>query len=447
MGALDDFRAKYPGAYDDLSDQDLADRLYSRFYSDMPRDDFDARVGLDSPGLLETAGDVGEQAGNRAVAGLADLGGIVGDVDTLAGEVGNWIGNRVARTFGTRQEDTKYDPSRRITAGLFPTSDELKDATGFTERTPTTPGGRTFDKYIGPVVEAVPGAVVGGGGIGAVRAAGVRGLVRQAPGIVARGAVAPVVAGDVARTAADRIPGLPDEVKSAVETAGSVVGAVAAHGLRGPRVKGIRATAATQAKADIIERAIQRAEERGIGKPLFNREAALRAEFARIIRSPGLMAQFSPAEQAMVRQTADGKVLERLLMRLGTYAPENLNFRAATPYIVGSILGVPHLGAAVSVAAEGAKRVTSEMTKRAARVTHAMVREGRDRRIPTFPGVKPAAAVGVYTAAKSQRQRWELVDESGHVLRTAMADSGSLPPVPRRGGENLHWRRATESVK
>ena len=42
---LAQFRQKYP-QYDDMSDADLADALYKKFYSDMPRDQFNAKVGL-----------------------------------------------------------------------------------------------------------------------------------------------------------------------------------------------------------------------------------------------------------------------------------------------------------------------------------------------------------------------------------------------------------------
>ena len=45
MGALDSFRQQYPG-YGDMSDQALADALYGKFYSDMPRESFNAKMGL-----------------------------------------------------------------------------------------------------------------------------------------------------------------------------------------------------------------------------------------------------------------------------------------------------------------------------------------------------------------------------------------------------------------
>jgi len=45
MATIAEIRAKYP-QYSDMSDAALADALYKKFYSDMPRADFDAKVGL-----------------------------------------------------------------------------------------------------------------------------------------------------------------------------------------------------------------------------------------------------------------------------------------------------------------------------------------------------------------------------------------------------------------
>jgi hypothetical protein len=45
MAGLADLRAKYP-EYNDLSDQQLADGFYKKYYSDMPRAQFDQKMGL-----------------------------------------------------------------------------------------------------------------------------------------------------------------------------------------------------------------------------------------------------------------------------------------------------------------------------------------------------------------------------------------------------------------
>src|SRR5580765_6080720 len=45
MAGLADIRAQHP-EYGDLSDQQLADGMYKKYYSDMPRDQFDQKMGL-----------------------------------------------------------------------------------------------------------------------------------------------------------------------------------------------------------------------------------------------------------------------------------------------------------------------------------------------------------------------------------------------------------------
>lgn len=48
MGALADFRRQYP-QYDDMSDVELADALYRKYYSDLPKDQVFARLGVKPP--------------------------------------------------------------------------------------------------------------------------------------------------------------------------------------------------------------------------------------------------------------------------------------------------------------------------------------------------------------------------------------------------------------
>ena len=46
MTVLDDIRAQYPGAYDDLSDGQLASLYRKKYYADMPAPDFYRKAGL-----------------------------------------------------------------------------------------------------------------------------------------------------------------------------------------------------------------------------------------------------------------------------------------------------------------------------------------------------------------------------------------------------------------
>jgi hypothetical protein len=73
MASLAEIRAKYP-QYDDLSDQALADALHRKFYSDMPREEFDAKIGLSSdavppPGLVPGSPEYAKWAVEQVRAG------------------------------------------------------------------------------------------------------------------------------------------------------------------------------------------------------------------------------------------------------------------------------------------------------------------------------------------------------------------------------------------
>src|SRR5579864_1001954 len=43
--SIADIRAQYP-QYNDMSDQQLGDALHQKFYADMPRDQFNQKIGL-----------------------------------------------------------------------------------------------------------------------------------------------------------------------------------------------------------------------------------------------------------------------------------------------------------------------------------------------------------------------------------------------------------------
>lgn len=72
MGIIQDVRAKHP-EYNDMSDADLADKLYTKFYSDMPKAEFDKRVGVQpqGPQLSELDKSMDARVAKEAEAGLA----------------------------------------------------------------------------------------------------------------------------------------------------------------------------------------------------------------------------------------------------------------------------------------------------------------------------------------------------------------------------------------
>jgi len=73
MPTLAEVRAQYP-QYSDMSDADLAGALHSKFYSDMPREQFDAKIGFKSIDRK-----TGAPVGVRAAVGAAET-----DKDRLA---------------------------------------------------------------------------------------------------------------------------------------------------------------------------------------------------------------------------------------------------------------------------------------------------------------------------------------------------------------------------
>lgn len=70
MATIAEIRQQYP-QYNDISDQQLADKMYAAHYSDMPRQDFDAKVGLRAP-RWDVAGDVGRAAEASGTAVVDD---------------------------------------------------------------------------------------------------------------------------------------------------------------------------------------------------------------------------------------------------------------------------------------------------------------------------------------------------------------------------------------
>jgi hypothetical protein len=77
MATIAEVRDQYP-QYADWSDQELGDALYKKFYSDMPRDEYDRQVGLSTRGGSSLARGIDELQGNlySAAEGAGRLTGI-----------------------------------------------------------------------------------------------------------------------------------------------------------------------------------------------------------------------------------------------------------------------------------------------------------------------------------------------------------------------------------
>jgi hypothetical protein len=77
MATIAELRAQNPGAYDDMSDKQLADALYAKHYSDMPRAEFDKKVGM-APAKPQSFMDRAVEAADSVAHGLQNLTGKYG---------------------------------------------------------------------------------------------------------------------------------------------------------------------------------------------------------------------------------------------------------------------------------------------------------------------------------------------------------------------------------
>lgn len=87
MAALADIRQKYP-QYDDMSDEDFAQKFYAKFYSDMPFDQFAQKIGYTpaaQPDQPLSAGDVAKGVLQTIGAGVMNIPhGVVAGVQDIA---------------------------------------------------------------------------------------------------------------------------------------------------------------------------------------------------------------------------------------------------------------------------------------------------------------------------------------------------------------------------
>jgi ribosomal protein S13 len=109
---LRSFRQQHP-EYDDMSDRELADSLHSRFYSDMPRAQFNRQIGLDAaPPRTGPAAQAGRtiysalEGPDRFLGQIAQGEGLTGAVGAIGGEV-----TGLARQF-LQPPEAQPDPAR-----------------------------------------------------------------------------------------------------------------------------------------------------------------------------------------------------------------------------------------------------------------------------------------------------------------------------------------------
>jgi hypothetical protein len=91
MATIAEIRKKYP-QYSDLSDRQLADSLRTKFYSDIPEEDFLNRVGLGETSVLRDVGGALVRGAGQIVSLPGQLAGLVtGDMDNISTRAGKAV--------------------------------------------------------------------------------------------------------------------------------------------------------------------------------------------------------------------------------------------------------------------------------------------------------------------------------------------------------------------
>lgn len=178
MPTMQDVRTKFP-QYNDMTDEQLATALHRKFYSDMPFDQFAAKVGFPQQtvnagdktdrerSLGETLGDVGMSAAQGFQSGLQGLVGSVGDAQQVTGDIAAWGASKVG--LSPAMQETARNIGKRVpTMGLAipaPTTQQVSAAVESVigpKYQPQTKAGevvRTIGEFA-PAAAAGPGGAV-----------------------------------------------------------------------------------------------------------------------------------------------------------------------------------------------------------------------------------------------------------------------------------------------
>lgn len=152
MPSIAEIRQKFP-QYDDMSDSQLADAIYRKYYSDMPRAEFEGKIGMSQPSTLMDVAKEGAKGIARGVADLAGLPGTIGDVLKTGFNKGmDYI------LPGPNMEDTVLAKPSPV-SGTAMRGYASAATGGATDANPQTTAG----KYAGTVGEFLPGAAAFGG--------------------------------------------------------------------------------------------------------------------------------------------------------------------------------------------------------------------------------------------------------------------------------------------
>lgn len=259
MPSIAEVRQQFP-QYQDLSDDQLAEALHRKFYADMPREEFNAKMGLAAPVPGVTGNDLADSGLTGLRQGLESTAGMFGDAAQMGGDLAGWaaekfgvspetassIGKRMSPFGFTRlgsdiaasvagqiglSPETQQTLSRQ---GNLPTTADIQRGTSAVvgeHYQPQTVGG----EYMRTMGQFAPAAMAGPGGI-----------VRKAA-TAAIPAVATETAGQVAREVSPENEGL-------VRGATALASGVAAPSIVGRAISPMRISPERQAMGQVLKK-------------------------------------------------------------------------------------------------------------------------------------------------------------------------------------------------
>lgn len=190
MPSIAEIRQQYP-QYSDMSDDALAGALHQRFYADMPRDQFNQRIGLGAPAMTneqaDPALDVMKSAGSGVAKGALNVLGAPGDIGSMVSRGAQAIGvpESVRNAAGTAMSALPMTRPFARGATSQDLQNQVEQVTGEFYKPQTTAG-----KYAHSVGEFVPGALIPATKLGRVANVVAPGVASEAAGQATEGTAA-----------------------------------------------------------------------------------------------------------------------------------------------------------------------------------------------------------------------------------------------------------------
>ena len=209
MATIAEIRKKYP-QYSDLSDRQLADSLRTKFYSDIPEDEFLNRVGLGETSFLRDVGGAAIRGAGQIVSLPGQLTGLVtGDMDNISTRAG-----KAVEEYGADLQTGAFRERQRQQAERVAEAEKEGFLSGFGQQAKEL---LTDPLSLAAGIAQTAPAMIGTGGAGlAGRALAGRLIGQQAAkrGALAGAATgeAAIVGGDAAQATYDRVSQMPQEV-------------------------------------------------------------------------------------------------------------------------------------------------------------------------------------------------------------------------------------------